>query len=440
MDGAAPHLGRGFLGQPADGTTGEPATDGLRLRHFPDPRRQAARLVGAASTPAPPERLPPAPRSLVPSGSGRILHVLFVLTGALLVGEPCPAEALLRTAASIPRVSIVAHASCLGRVEALLQHVGRHEGIDVIAAPDSAALWGWAQDRCLVCRDRVTGAPVILHGLSAEAQDAARYAALAQPDCRPIATDLRLEGGNILADGDLCFVGVDLIEDNAAFLERFAAEVESRRTIVPVGGDGLLPRRGPTRFARRPGDLRWRQAVDRSLSRPDTRQPVFHLDMFMTLAGRGADGRLRALVGDPLAASRMIGLPLPEGFPLRAFDEIAAAIEDRGVVVFRNPLPFVYFDDPEARMREWFYASANNCWVECLEGGRGRVWLPQYGHGAWQELRATDEANAALWRTLGFEVVEAGDFLPLADQLGALNCVSKILAREEAAVSAPPRT
>ena len=35
--------------------------------------------------------------------------MLFVLTGGLLVGEPCPAEALLRAARLLPRISIVAH-------------------------------------------------------------------------------------------------------------------------------------------------------------------------------------------------------------------------------------------------------------------------------------------------------------------------------------------
>jgi hypothetical protein len=34
-----------------------------------------------------------------------------------------------------------------------------------------------------------------------------------------------------------------------------------------------------------------------------------------------------------------------------------------------------------------------------------------------------------LWEGLGFEVIRGGDFLPLADQLGSLNCVTRILAR-----------
>lgn len=429
MDGAAPHPGRGRL----EDLEQVAAADGLRLRHFPDPRRHAPRAAGAR---APRIALPAAAIgedaacSLISSCSGRILHVLFVLTGALLVGKPCPAETLLRAAGPIPRVSIVVHESCVARVQALLDRVGRRQGVETIAAPDDAALWGWVQDRCLICRDDRTGAAVIVHGSSAEAQDAARYAAAAQPGSRSRPTTLRLEGGNILADGDTCFVGADLVDDNAAFVERFGAEIEARREIVPIGGETPLHRRGPMRFAIEPGDLRWREAVDRSLSRSGTRQPVFHLDMLMTLAGRGGDGRLRVLVGDPRAASEMIGLALPDGFPASAFDEIAVDLERRGCDVIRNPLPFVYFDDPEARMREWFYASSNNGWVERAEQGRSRVWLPQYGYGGWPELRATDEANAALWRQLGFEVVPAGDFLPLADQLGALNCVSKILERE----------
>jgi hypothetical protein len=102
----------------------------------------------------------------------------------------------------------------------------------------------------------------------------------------------------------------------------------------------------------------------------------------------------------------------------------------------RNPLPFIYFDDPDARMRAWFYASANNCWVECpgespaADDHAGcRVFLPEYGFGAWPELKASDDTNAMLWEGLGFEVIRGGDFLPLADQLGSLNCVTRILER-----------
>jgi hypothetical protein len=363
------------------------------------------------------------------SCSGRILHVLFVLTGALIAGAPCPAETLLRAAASIPRLSIVTHESRVAKVQTLLRGVGRRTGACIVSAPDEAALWGWAQDRIVICRDDAARL-LVVHGSSRESQDTAWFAAAALPTARCVASTVRLEGGNVLADGNTCFVGADAVEDNVDFVGRFGTEIESRRAIVSIAGASPLQRRGPMRFGFEPGDLRWRQATDRSLSRTGTRQPVFHLDMFLTLAGRGGDGRLRVLVGDPAAASTMIGLPLPGGFPQAAFDEVAVALGRRGFDVIRNPLPFVYFDDPDARMRDWFFASANNCWVEQVEQGPSRVWLPQYGAGAWPELCATDAANAEIWRGLGFEVVAVPDLLPLADQLGALNCVSKILERE----------
>jgi hypothetical protein len=191
-----------------------------------------------------------------------------------------------------------------------------------------------------------------------------------------------------------------------------------------------LERRGPTRFEMTPGDLTWREDIDRSIAADGSRQPVFHIDMFMTLAGAAPDGTQRILLGDPVWASELIGLPLPDGFPVRAFDQIEFGLRLRGYEVLRNPLPFVYFDDPDAKLREWFYASANNCWVECMQPASGcRVFLPEYGFGPWAELQATDDANAAIWEGLGFEVVRGGDFLPLADQLGSLNCVSRILDR-----------
>jgi hypothetical protein len=150
--------------------------------------------------------------------------------------------------------------------------------------------------------------------------------------------------------------------------------------------------------------------------------------MFLTVAGTAPDGRPRVLLGDPEWGSELSGIALPEGFPLEGFAAIDRSLRERGFNVLRNPLPFVYYDNPDAKLREWFYASANNCWVEC-EGEAGRVFLPEYGFGAWERLKASDEVNATIWEGLGFNVIRGGDFLPLADQLGSLNCVTRILER-----------
>ena len=57
------------------------------------------------------------------------------------------------------------------------------------------------------------------------------------------------------------------------------------------------------------------------------------------------------------------------------------------------------------------------------------MWLPTYGHGGWASLAATDEANRRVWESLGFETTMLADFHPFAENLGAVHCVKKYLAR-----------
>ena len=77
---------------------------------------------------------------------------------------------------------------------------------------------------------------------------------------------------------------------------------------------------------------------------------------------------------------------------------------EAGFVVIRNPLPLVYCDRVEDSERDWYFASANNALVRQDPSADEIVWLPAYGHGNWPALAATDAANAAIWRELGFEV------------------------------------
>jgi hypothetical protein len=356
-------------------------------------------------------------RSLLPSAGGRIRHVFLVATRRMPGFEQGMLERLLRLAGGFQRISLAVHAADHAAFSALAENLDLTAEIDVIAAPEGAALWPWAQDRVTAFRGG-DGAIAVLGADDPDdyTADAAGRACGGAGRAVPSA---RQPGGNILVDGPVCFVGGDLGE----------TPFDTTRAIEVVAC-APLERRGPSRFQIEPGDWTWRQDIDRCIAGEGSRQPVFHLDMFMTLAGAGPDGIPRILLGDPVWASELIGLPLPEGFPVAAFKQIDYGLRLRGYAVLRNPLPFVYFDDYEAKLREWFYASANNCWVECMSGAGGcRVFLPEYGFGPWAELKATDDANAAVWEGLGFEVVRGGDFLPLADQLGSLNCVSRILDR-----------
>jgi hypothetical protein len=290
--------------------------------------------------------------------------------------------------------------------------------INIVVLPHGATLWPWAQDRVLIVRNQDGSTDVLDTGSD---DDTGLAAAGALGVAGSVPAGFTLPGGNLLVHEKLCFIGADLSIDAVAALEA--------DRVIEVIACAPLERRGPTRFQMTSGDHTWRQDIDRSIAVSGARQPVFHIDMFLTLAGTAPDGRARLLLGDPLWASELIGVPLPDGFPIDAFAEIDRSLRARGYEVLRNPLPFVHFDDPEAKLRDWFYASANNCWVESAAAGGGTVTLPEYGFGAWPELKATDDANAAIWEGLGFDVVRGGDFLPLADQLGSLNCVTKILAR-----------
>lgn len=356
-------------------------------------------------------------RALLSNASGRIRHVFMVATRRLPGFEQGMLERLLRLAGTFQHISLAVHEADDAEFRNLVAGLGLAAKVDVIAAPEGAALWPWPQDRVTVIRGG-DGSTTVLG--SDDPDDYTAYAAgRACGMDGAIALGGPQPGGNILVDGKTCFVGADLCEP----------AIDTGRSIEVIAC-APLERRGPVRFELMPGDQSWRQDIDRSIASEGSRQPVFHIDMFMTLAGATPEGTPRILLGDPVWASELIGLPLPEGFPVKAFEQIEFGLRLRGYEVHRNPLPFVYFDDPEAKLREWFYASANNCWVECMEPASGcRVFLPEYGFGPWSELKATDDANAAIWEGLGFEVVRGGDFLPLADQLGSLNCVSRILDR-----------
>lgn len=191
-------------------------------------------------------------------------------------------------------------------------------------------------------------------------------------------------------------------------------------------------------------------------------QPIFHIDMFVTLAGPGDDGRFRVLVGSPELADEVLGTQSP--FALQAaYDEIAAEFDRRGFAVERNPLvhrpqitqqltlaalrDFAGTPDgaelrevvaeftaagaqPEStiQVRSWHHITWNNCLVENSSGGR-TVYLPTFGHGPEADLAVIDSAMEQLWTGLGFSVVRLADFNAFASRLGVVHCIKKYLGR-----------
>ena len=126
--------------------------------------------------------------------------------------------------------------------------------------------------------------------------------------------------------------------------------------------------------------------------------------------------------------SSALRTPVPPYAMVEVFDDIARSLARGGFEVTRNPLPLVAVADRARRVREWYFATSNNALVE-IDGESRRVWLPSYGHTAWPELKATDQANLRIWRGLGFKAQLLGDFHPFAQNLGAVHCIKKYLRR-----------
>ena len=111
-------------------------------------------------------------------------------------------------------------------------------------------------------------------------------------------------------------------------------------------------------------------------------QPIFHIDMFVSLAGRSPSGRYRLLLGSPALADDVLGRPqLPHALS-EIFDDVARQLKAQGFEIVRNPLPLTNVDDPVLKERSWYFATSNNCLVQIDDMEGHRVWLPTYGHGA----------------------------------------------------------
>jgi hypothetical protein len=233
-----------------------------------------------------------------------------------------------------------------------------------------------------------------------------------------------LQSGNILVGDDFLLVGAD----STAAISGLGIQ-DASRTLHVIGSRVPVPGFQQSYESRNISidGAKWCELCYRGNSE-NTAQPVFHIDAFITLAGRGASGRNQLLVGDPAMASGTLGTDLPDHAMRAVFDDIAVQLDMAGFDVIRNPLPLVYQDNHISKARQWYFASANNALVE-IDGARKTVWLPTYGYGCWAALEATDRINEQIWRELGFSVRTLGDFHPFAVNLGALRCMTKCLVR-----------
>lgn len=294
----------------------------------------------------------------------------------------------------------------------------------LVEAPADLPFSLWTQDLFLAREDGRLNMPP--HFDRYKDLDAARL--LAQGAGHPTAeTPIYFEGGNLIAAGELLLIGADLVTQNGGDAEALAAQLDPSRVAVVLGTKEPLEAEVTEPSTRPAKD--WTQTLRWKIAQGSA-QPMFHLDLFVAPAGTLRDGTPRFLVGCPRRAARLLRHPERPHALSDQFDDIARALEATGAQVIRNPLPLIWKDQPDDRHRTWFHLPVNNVLLEDAGREARSVWLPCFASKTWPELAVIDNENAAIWAMMGYSVTRIPWMMPLAENLGSLHCMAKVVARE----------
>jgi len=304
------------------------------------------------------------------------------------------------------------------------------QGVDlhIITTPKNPKLSfsPWAQDAFLVATNPETSAPgIIVHPSEYPRENRSNDGSIAKEvaDRHPAGYTsctfpAPIEAGNVLVAEDFILVGQDEIlrseYSDAKFMRLFSDFFGEKKRVItlrckpktfaPILEDEL--ERHQTRTLNK-GDIIVVKACQHSIYKwRGKAQPIFHIDLFITLLGRSSAGKQIILVGEPVAGfddhflnrkeKRILDEQIKD-----ATDRINECIKnlkddliqhDIPHKIIRNPLPLTYYT--YAPLTSWYWASYNNCLVE-ISGEEKNVWLPRYYSNEdfenphWKELRTT---------------------------------------------------
>jgi hypothetical protein len=395
--------------------------------------------------------LRPGPKkpSIISSAHGPIKHMLLCYPryGAGEYAYRSVYQDLLRKLPKRTRFTILTHPSVARDLQVVLRSAGVSKRATIVASPEYLQFLVWAEDPYVVVRDLGSkkGATYFIEPFSfTRAADAAISDLIAEATpLQNVQSPLYFQGGNVLIGDDFVLIGADYPANTLALIDDYghivvpagrnaAAFVQAlyRHTFDParevkyVGTKLPIPQEQIREFTL--NGRRWTEVL---YAGTGTAQPIFHIDMFISLAGRNGSGQYRVLVGSPVMADQILKRSPIEHALSEAFDDIVRGLQRLDFEVIRNPLPLTYVDDPATRTRFWYFATSNNCLVQIDRRAGNHVWLPTYGHGPWSELAKTDAENARIWRRLGFSVHMLADFHPFAQNLGSVHCIKKYVER-----------
>ena len=354
------------------------------------------------------------------------------------------------------------------------------DAVDLVPLPSYVSFTDWAEDGYVALVDEADASTYLMEPWEfPRAGDA--LIADAVSDSLPIRTQqapLIFQGGNCLVGDEFWLLGRDYFADTLTLLgadrppvvgpdtvslpdfatQLFTDYVDRARRLILVGTTREIPLRD-FRGLREGG----RYFLDIATDGAGTFQPIFHIDMLITLLGAGTDGTFEVMVGDPSLADDILGVQSPWSLP-SVYDAIASDLADEGFTVHRNPLvhwPTVTqeltlaqlveiagrpnnealvpavgelrqagaTDDTEVAVRTWHHITWNNCLVENSDDVGRHVYMPTFGHGEMASLAVIDDRMEQIWGERGFEVHRLADFNAFAERQGVVHCIKKYLRR-----------
>lgn len=428
--------------------------------------------------------------SLVSSFRGALRRLLFSIP-RYAVSEAAPAAAYRSLIAALrPGTRFVV--ACKGADRAAVTgwftdagHAADH--VTFAELPDFLRITVWAEDAYVGLTDSESGARFLMEPWEFPRSGDALIADAvenATGDISASQSPLIFQGGNCLIADDHWMMGQDYYFDTERLVYGAGSPVEppadvSRRDFIEGLFATYLDRDRPLLLLGTNAPLAVPDIaaatgeggaffLDLPSGGAGTFQPIFHIDMLISLAGPSDDG-FQVLVGDPRMAEGMLGTPMPYALPA-AYDAIAAQLTATGYAVRRNPIvhwpsPGDVFslaeladisrdapDDPAlaaavedlrdlgaassdtVRVRNWHHITWNNCLVENSAAEGRHVYLPTFGHGDKAALAEIDAHIAVQWQELGFEVHRLGDFNWFAERQGVVHCIKKYIDRDADAV------
>jgi hypothetical protein len=335
-------------------------------------------------------------------------------------------DQMLATAPPEVTVTILTHELALARAHSWV-NARRQAGTRLVPIDNTCRFTVWARDLFLV-RLGAGGPTAFAPCAFPRAQDEEfapmAAAALGLPFER---SDVFFQGGNVIADERAILIGAD---DHAITLSgrperaprmsaaHFARRLAASHHALVLSARGFSRTQNYLPLDGREGWLERHHAG----SPPDSRQPVYHLDMSLAPLG---DGRIA--VGDIRLARDILAVGTTDIALDLALDDIAQQLVRAGYVVTRAPLPLLSYDDIESKVRTWYFASPLNVISDPI---RRRVWVPVLANGADANgLAAINQFHTKLWRAAGFDVIPLNGLDPILRRLGGPRCLAQAVPR-----------